>query len=42
MTSSASEGKASGDVEDFRNVLRRSQHIVVLAGAGLSAASGKP
>lgn len=27
-------------VDDFRDVLRRSEHIVVIAGSGLSAASG--
>ncbi|KAG6846347.1 hypothetical protein H0H93_014552, partial [Arthromyces matolae] len=32
----------SNDVEEFRRVLRASRYIVVLAGAGLSAASGIP
>ncbi|KNZ75382.1 NAD-dependent deacetylase sirtuin-5 [Termitomyces sp. J132] len=32
----------SADVQEFRKVLQASQHIVVVAGAGLSAASGIP
>ncbi|RDB27787.1 NAD-dependent protein deacylase [Hypsizygus marmoreus] len=32
----------SNDTDEFRDVLQESQHIVVLAGAGLSAASGVP
>ena len=32
---------ASEDVEKFREVLKSSQHIIVIAGAGLSAASGE-
>ncbi|KAH9942671.1 DHS-like NAD/FAD-binding domain-containing protein [Amylocystis lapponica] len=32
----------SGNETDFQTVLQRSQHIVVIAGAGLSAASGIP
>lgn len=40
MTTPCSKSTASDDVGKFRNVLEHSQHIVVLAGAGLSAASG--
>lgn len=32
----------SGDMEAFRRVLRSSKHIITVAGAGLSAASGIP
>ncbi|KAI0784493.1 DHS-like NAD/FAD-binding domain-containing protein [Abortiporus biennis] len=32
----------SDDAEEFRQALKRSQHIIVIAGAGLSAASGIP
>ncbi|KAH0588256.1 hypothetical protein H2248_006964 [Termitomyces sp. 'cryptogamus'] len=39
---SMSKSSPSRDIEEFRKVLHASQHIVVLAGAGLSAASGIP
>ena len=31
----------SCDITEFQEALKRSQHIIVIAGAGLSAASGK-
>ncbi|KAG6888211.1 hypothetical protein C0995_009808 [Termitomyces sp. Mi166 len=37
-----SNSSPSRDIEEFRKVLNASQHIIVLAGAGLSAASGIP
>ena len=42
MSSVNAESSALGDVESFKKHLRRSNRVLALCGAGLSAASGLP